>query len=910
MRSSNTRLRLAAAVLSACSSLAASAPATALAAEKAASDSMFGEAPSISKSRGGLQKPVSITKLPDGSVSIEGPIHQGKGVNMQIVIPQIRPHVEFNGPGGVDENGNPITLRQKRDRDRAYRMVFEGLKAQGYSYEAQKKKVEGRRTQADIWKEKTEETRKYIEKHGPITTKNFVIPGSTPELSAKLDNPEVGVRIENGKRVYYLNGERIDPYAVGESPMKKDEGSHAATITTTKVRMGKRMRTVSEENSGNDAAIPGTLPAARPSLQNPKAKQGNSESAEHEERGNPLDPHDPLDRLERSPSIQRTAPTTPYEVDPEDDLRRSPLNVVIDPNAMPGVEDVERQVEEMFPDMGKIHSPGDSGNGNRERTEMPAKPAKSKTPDKHASSFFSRALGFALGIREASASEVESGLDRVRERNAWAGVGVRAPNIPPESQKEFGGIIDEIAAGAERLRARVTGEGSAASTKEGEGSGQGKGNDDETGAEAPSPPSYVDSIVRDGLHFDAAAFAADVVNRTKSLTPDQFAEDVKAVTGAVSEKDSPANALNALAAILDSNPEIYAAIPDADKRLARLQGKVIDIAPPNPLGEQTFIFISYSLSDSEIKSILERQKSRKDVTLVMRGVPDGMNIPDGVQRIQNLAAEVKPPVPIIIDPALFREYGISRVPAVVRAMRSPEPLGITPDQTKPRRIATLVAKVEGLDNDEWLKTQIEAGERGNLGIQGNTKEIAEPDLIEEMKRRVALIDWQKKKDEAVKRFWKKKEFKVFPTASEERLREIDPTILVEKDLTDLAGRPIRKAGDRVNPLQIRPFTQTMIIFNPVSEDEMERVEALRARLREEGRRNVVLIATQIDKKADWDGYVALTDRLDSHVYLMTPEVEYQWRIEKTPAVVTADNSRHVFLVRELGPIEPKKEGTE
>lgn len=43
---------------------------------------------------------------------------------------------------------------------------------------------------------------------------------------------------------------------------------------------------------------------------------------------------------------------------------------------------------------------------------------------------------------------------------------------------------------------------------------------------------------------------------------------------------------------------------------------------------------------------------------------------------------------------------------------------------------------------------------------------------------------------------------------------------------------------------------------------------------------------------------------------MTPEVEYQWRIEKTPAVVTADNNRHVFLVRELGPLEPKKEGAE
>lgn len=135
------------------------------------------------------------------------------------------------------------------------------------------------------------------------------------------------------------------------------------------------------------------------------------------------------------------------------------------------------------------------------------------------------------------------------------------------------------------------------------------------------------------------------------------------------------------------------------------------------------------------------------------------------------------------------------------------------------------------------------------------------------------------------------------------MREIDPTILVEKDLKDLADNFIRKAGDRVNPLRIRPFTQTIVVFNSVSEEEMSRVETFLSAHRQQGLPMPVMIATQIDKKKDWDGYTELTDRLDSHVFLLTPEVRQQWQLEKTPSIISADNNRHVFLVKELGPVE-------
>ena len=389
-----------------------------------------------------------------------------------------------------------------------------------------------------------------------------------------------------------------------------------------------------------------------------------------------------------------------------------------------------------------------------------------------------------------------------------------------------------------------------------------KSEEEEESGEEEGLPSYIERVKIDGQYYDPAQFAADVVNRaTKSLTPDQFDEDVQAIVSSLSESrvKGGADVLTVLGDILEANPEIFETTPDADKRLQRLRGDVYDIAPPNPKGEQTFIFVSYSLSEEVLKEIIQRNGERSDVTLVMRGVPEGMRIDNGMKKMQEIANSVTPSVPLILDPPLFDVYGITHVPAVVRAGRTPSKSLMNPNDPKGRRYAPMVAKVEGLHNDQWLLEQIEAGERGDLGQQGNVKEISEPNLIDEMKRRVALIDWDKKKKEAVKRFWKKQTFKVYPTASEQRIREFDPSILVERDFNDLAGRPIRRAGDIVNPLQIRPFTQTVLIFNPLSEDEMERVEAFRKAFKEAGKLNLVLIATQMDKEASWDGYKALTD---------------------------------------------------
>lgn len=801
---------------------------------------MFKDAPSIAVSPteslmtqsegGGLH----IKRHADGSVTLDGKMHGGGGVRTNIVIPKINYDVRIDGPAGLDENGRPTTWSRKIDKAMGHAIVFKGLKAQGYKYEEHRKKreSEGLVTQLDQWKAKNEETKAYIEKRGAITTKEFIVPGSTPEQSAVLSNPEVGVRKENGKLVYYYQGKRIDLKRPAKTVVSK-----AHPITRQKTRVS-----VSAKQKG-----------AAPTV----------------------------------PAEQRTPPEKQYQVPPEENLRRNPTDVFVDLATLPTVQSLEsifgRPMAVSGEEEGtKIGGEEQGQQGVKSGSKVINAPKVLKVPSSNSRTtgmlrFGERILGNALGVGRAMAGSPGD-----------LNLSVPAPQLSEVEGRKLNGIIAEIKGANERLVEKLKARNSSVQRS--------PGTTDVDGA------PYLQAVSEGG--FDPAEFAGDVVNRSqKSLTPEQFDDDIRAVLGSISGSDSPANVVDALIDMLESNPEIYAAIPDADKRLQQLSGKLIDDNLPDSKGEATYIFVSYSLSEDVLKDIVERHKGRNDVTLVMRGVPQGMNIPEGIRKMQTIANSVEPIASVIIDPALFREYGIKQVPAVVRVGRAPSALTLSPDMKQGRKFAPLIAKVAGLHNDKWLMEKIEAGKKGDLGVQGFLSEIEEPDLIDEMKKRVALIDWEQKKEEAVKRFWKGQTFDVLPTAELHRVREIDPTILVEKDLKDLAGNYIRKAGDRVNPLQIRPFTQTLLIFNPVSEEEMIRVETFLSERSQQGLAAPVMIATQIDKAKDWDGYKELTDRLDAHVFLLTPEVKQRWCIEKTPSVVTADNRRHVFLVQELGPIE-------
>lgn len=429
--------------------------------------------------------------------------------------------------------------------------------------------------------------------------------------------------------------------------------------------------------------------------------------------------------------------------------------------------------------------------------------------------------------------------------------------------------------------------------------------------------TYMDFVSKDGdrshdeLINQAAQFAADVIHSTGTLTKDEFEEDARTVANLLN-KDTAQAFYAEMKKILKAHPEIYTVEPDADRKLDEMAARELGIGEvaEDPNGRVTYVFLSRSLGKSAIEQIFDRasHNERKDVVFVFRGVPEGMAIVDGVQEIQKIAIKFNPQPKVIIDPSLFKAHGVTTVPTVVRSTGESAFVQALKrrdgtDGDEKRDFGTTIAKVEGLDNDVWLMERIEAGERGDLGVHGDIRDISEPDLIDVMKAKVAAYDWTGKPEQVYRRAWNHQKFFILPTAEKGRIRTVDPTILVDKDIKDLTGRAIRKAGDRVNPLEIQPFTLTLLVFDPLSENEMRRVTRFMAREKMKGRPAPVLIATRIDKNVGWDSYTKLTDRLDQHVFLMPQEVKDQFQLEMTPSVVTADNTKHVFKIEELGPLE-------
>src|SRR5690606_35404295 len=112
------------------------------------------------------------------------------------------------------------------------------------------------------------------------------------------------------------------------------------------------------------------------------------------------------------------------------------------------------------------------------------------------------------------------------------------------------------------------------------------------------------------------------------------------------------------------------------------------------------------------------------------------------------------------------------------------------------------------------------------------------------------------------------------------------------------GEFVARAGDRVNPLETRPFTQAIVVFDARDKKQVDLIAQKLPQIRDEpGVQRTVLITTGFDKGIGWDGYKSVTDLLDDAVFLLTPDVRDRFALEKVPSIITADATH--FIVREL-----------
>jgi len=824
--------------------------------------------------------------------------------------------IRIDGPSRFkDEDGRPLSISQAYERDQRRKKIFEMLKENGYSWKKRKAEHEAEKARRapgyekvpSDWYEENERMRKYAEEHGPITSKHFVRPGMTPEMSDALDDSSNSYRRINGKWVVVDKTGKpvLDRFKTAAAKPKPVRGDTLSTVVTT---ITKRPATSSDTAILRSDAYWNQNPA--------REREGDQDAVDRiiEDQVVYKDPRlavgdarEIFVELQNSPDgkIQQIRQFRLGDKDREIVEKRRALEL----QNKPGAQQAQRLTDKLFsPELKSTRRKAEDENAEAAPEDPP--PGKPVSLRDRLLRHADRAVSLLFGVKNARAEEELSGFAspdgreyRPKELPEWQKDVRDKLKMPVNKHIEQGSAYTEIAEEIAK-QARDLQDKAAAATDEKTNT---KNFIDDLFNDAKKKAEQGDAnAIAARTSAEAAQYAAEIVHTTGSLSIQEFEEDAKAIVEMLAS-NSGKPFIDEMRKILRAYPEIYEINPNADEDLNRLAAERFGIGEPpdDPKGTTTLIFVSRSL-EGDLKGIVEKaaRSGRKDVVLVFRGVPEGQNINEGIMDLQRMAQSIEPMPAIIIDPNLFKLYDIKNVPTVVRAKS--QRAQITP-QGPARRGGELVAKVEGLDNDEWLMNQINAGERGDLGLRGDVREISEPDLIEVMKQRAMAIDWEAKRRAAIQNAWKHQKFLSLPTATEDRIRTVDPTIVVEEDITDLAGNFIRRAGDRVNPLSIRPFDIPLLVFNPLSKDELERVDLFLSRNRMAGRMQPILIATQIDKDAGWDSYKKVTDHFDHHVFILTDEIQKTFKIEATPSYVTADHKALVFKIEELGPL-PAKDG--
>ncbi|ASJ88538.1 TrbC family F-type conjugative pilus assembly protein [Pseudomonas aeruginosa] len=306
----------------------------------------------------------------------------------------------------------------------------------------------------------------------------------------------------------------------------------------------------------------------------------------------------------------------------------------------------------------------------------------------------------------------------------------------------------------------------------------------------------------------------------------------------------------------------------------KVEGSKVERLEMKP-GETYVIYVSWSLGESFIKGLMKENKDSGNVVLKFRGIPEGLTMVQSLAKIQRLSMDTKSPVSVEIDPVSFADNGVQLVPFIAKY-----------------RDGEVVSVAKGSADTEIFRSKPGVAD---LGVVGDQVEIAEKDLIELMKERASKLDFNEMKRRAIGRFWANQNFIELGQAQEDRTRKLDPTIVVPADMRAADGTLIHAEGTRINPLDIRPFNQRLVIIDPSQEWQLS---LARDQIDRFGKGQLVtIILTSVEVETGWGQLKSIEDRLDQPAYILTPEVKERFDLEFTPSVVTADAS--TFLIQEF-----------
>lgn len=348
----------------------------------------------------------------------------------------------------------------------------------------------------------------------------------------------------------------------------------------------------------------------------------------------------------------------------------------------------------------------------------------------------------------------------------------------------------------------------------------------------------------------------------------------------------------------------------------------------------TTFFISESMGKEKVKALIEAYAGDNTVRFVLKGFNGKGTINDGLKWLLDLILKMNPQPNILLDPELFQRYDVTVAPTMLLERVDGVPvekqsaderkisrtlknlgtaLGLAEDQSKTAadQIAQeVVAKkaltrcpaliVSGVTSREWAIEKAKEVAEFNQKTQGEVFEISERDIQEIAKERVARIDWERKKEEALNRFWDRQQdhYVSLPLAQESTERIVDPSIVLNRDIYGADGSVVFKAGQKFNPFDRMPFTKTVIVFNASMPKEVEAVAKL-VKEEQSQNRNVLLLVTEFKSSGAFEQIKSMNESWREPIYLLTPELKERFQIRVTPTVVRGDNERKVFKVQEI-----------
>ena len=298
-------------------------------------------------------------------------------------------------------------------------------------------------------------------------------------------------------------------------------------------------------------------------------------------------------------------------------------------------------------------------------------------------------------------------------------------------------------------------------------------------------------------------------------------------------------------------------------------------ADPSPLGKKgqplKVLFISFSLGESVLKGIFEDASGQDDVLLVFRGPKPDQKLPALFAELKRLLNGIDPLPNIVIDSTRFQKWGVSSVPAIV--VESGD---------------KALLQSRGVSGLTWLNDKLKAGASGDLGRLGEVYDIAEIDLLDEIKRRMAAIDWRQKQQQAIARFWEQQKFEHLPTVQEDRDRTLDLTITAPRDLTAPNGQMIIRAGQIVNPLDKMQFGLCLVVFDATDKTQISFARQLSC---QDKQARVMYLASAFPRQDGWESLKTLETALHAPVYLLTPDVRSRFQLQRVPAIVEQTGNR-------------------